>query len=131
MPRLSALALRAALCAALPAQAQDARRGRLYLPREWLRDEGIPTDDPVAALAHPGIGRVCARLAELALTRFDDAEAALANCDRRALRPAVIMMTIYRRILERLVRRGWERLDEPIEVSKLEKIWIALRHGVL
>ena len=28
MPRLSALALLAALCAALPAQAQDARRGR-------------------------------------------------------------------------------------------------------
>jgi hypothetical protein len=41
------------------------------------------------------------------------------------------MMTIYRRILERLVRRGWQRLDEPVEVSKPEKIWIALRHGLL
>jgi phytoene synthase len=110
---------------------EDARRGRLYLPREWLQEKDIPADDPVAALAHPRIGRVCARLAELARTRFDDAEAALADCDRRALRPSVIMMTIYRRILERLVRRGWQRLDEPVEVSKPEKIWIALRHGLL
>jgi phytoene synthase len=111
--------------------AEDARRGRLYLPCEWLEEYGIPTDDPAAALAHPRIGQVCARLADLAQTRFDEAEAALADCDRRALRPSVIMMTVYRRILERLVRRGWQRLGEPVEVSKPEKIWIALRHGLL
>ena len=41
------------------------------------------------------------------------------------------MMTIYRRILNLLVKRGWQRLDEPIEVGKPAKIWIALRHGIL
>jgi hypothetical protein len=41
------------------------------------------------------------------------------------------MMVIYHRILERLVQRGWHRLDEPVDVAKPEKIWIALRYGVL
>ncbi|MGB8275907.1 MAG: presqualene diphosphate synthase HpnD [Alphaproteobacteria bacterium] len=110
---------------------EDASRGRLYLPHEWLLEHGITGTDPAAVLAHPAIGQVCERLAALAFSRFDDAAAALADCDRRALRPSVIMMTIYRRILERLVRRGWRRLDEPVEVAKPEKVWIALRHGLL
>jgi len=110
---------------------EDAARGRLYLPRELLEKHGIDTTDPAAVLAHPGLVQVCEEVAEIARLKFAQAEAALAGCDRRALRPAVIMMTIYRRILEKLVKRGWQRLDEPIEVGSREKIWIALRHGIL
>jgi len=110
---------------------EDAGRGRLYLPRELLEKHGVKTRDPDAVLAHPALGAVCGELAGQAEAKFAEARAALRDCDRRALRPAVIMMTIYRRILEKLVRRGWQRLDEPIEVGKPTKIWIALRHGIL
>ncbi len=40
--------------------AEDAERGRLYLPREWLDEAGVP-HDPAAALASPGLPAVCAR----------------------------------------------------------------------
>ena len=39
---------------------EDAERGRLYLPREWLDEAGVP-HDPCAALRAPGLPRVCAR----------------------------------------------------------------------
>jgi phytoene synthase len=110
---------------------EDAARGRLYLPRELLEKHGIASRDPVPVLEHPALPKVCAELAEWAAAKFAESEAALADCDRRALRPAVIMMTIYRRILDKLLRRGWQRLDQPIEVAKPEKLWIALRHGIL
>lgn len=110
---------------------EDAARGRLYLPRELLEKHGIAARDADAVLAHPALQRVCGELAEQAERKFAEARAALAHCDRRALRPAVIMMTIYRRILSKLVKRGWQRLDKPIEVGKPAKIWIALRHGIL
>ncbi|HLF59012.1 MAG TPA: presqualene diphosphate synthase HpnD [Alphaproteobacteria bacterium] len=110
---------------------EDAARGRLYLARELLEKHGITTRDPAEVLDHPALPGVCAELAERAAAKFAEAKAALRDCDRRALRPAVIMMTIYRRILDKLLKRGWHRLDEPIEVAKPEKIWIALRHGIL
>jgi len=38
---------------------------------------------------------------------------------------------VYRAILDKLIRRGWRRLDEPVSVSKAAKLWIALRYGPL
>ena len=110
---------------------EDAERGRLYLPKEILEAHGITDTDPQKVLKNPALPKVCADLAAMARQRFDEALGALADCDRRALRPASIMRTIYRRVLDRLQKRGWERLDLPVKVSKPEKLWIALRYGIL
>jgi phytoene synthase len=110
---------------------EDAERGRLYLPDELLARHGIAARAPAAVLAHPALPRVCDDLAALARQRFDEAIAAMRACDRRKIRPAVVMMHVYRRVLEQLIRRGWRRLDEPVKVSKAAKLWIALRYGLL
>ena len=110
---------------------EDAARGRLYLPKEMLLAHGITDIDPRMVLRHPSIGGVCADLAELAQERFSEAATALEDCDKEALRPARIMGAMYRGILTRLIKRGWERLDEPVRVPKLEKFWITLRYGLV
>jgi presqualene diphosphate synthase len=110
---------------------QDADIGRLYLPREVLLAHGIESRDPDEVLAHPAIGAVCGDIAAIARARYDLAIGARAECPGRALRPAVVMMMMYRRILERLVARGWRDLDTPVRVSGPEKIWVALRYGLL
>ena len=109
---------------------EDAERGRLYLPDELLAKHGIATRDPAAVLAHPALPGVCDELAALARRRFEEAIAAMRGCDRRKIRPAVVMMHVYRRVLELLIRRGWRRLDEPAKLSKAAKLWIALRYGL-
>lgn len=111
--------------------AEDAARGRLYLPREFLERHGIVSDDPVVALAHPALGKVCDELAAVARDSYDRAQALAARLDRRIVRPAIVMMAVYRRTLEALVARGWRNLDRPVGPSKLAKLWIALRHGFL
>jgi phytoene synthase len=110
---------------------EDAERGRLYLPDELLGKHGIATRDCVEVLNHPALPSVCGELAALARQRFDEAIAAMGDCDRRKIRPAVVMMYVYRAILDKLVRRGWTRLNEPVTVSKAIKLWIAFRYGVL
>jgi phytoene synthase len=107
---------------------EDAERGRLYLPREWLVEAGIPPD-PVAALAHPALPAVCGRMAERAHANFALAATAMARCDRRALRPARLMGATYAAVLARLERRGWRDLDRPAKLPKWQKLWLALRHG--
>jgi len=110
---------------------EDAARGRLYLPREPLEQHGIADFAPERALAHPRVERVCAAVAAMAERHFADAEAAMAQCSRRAMRPAAVMAAVYRAALDRLRRRGWLRLDQPAAVPRPVKIWLALRHGLL
>jgi phytoene synthase len=106
---------------------EDAGRGRLYLPREYLDDAEVP-HDPQAAVTDPGLPAVCARVAALAHGHFRAAAAAMKKCDRRAMRPARMMGATYAAILARLAARGWRRLGEPVKLAKWQKLWIALRH---
>ncbi len=109
--------------------AEDAARGRLYLPRELLDAAGVPAD-PASVLCHSGLPSVCARLAAMAHAHFRDARTAMAHCDRRAMKPARLMAAMYAAILARLERRGWERPERRVRVPRWEKLWIALRYGI-
>ena len=107
--------------------AEDAARGRLYLPREILLRHGIAASDPAAVLRHPAAGKACADLAALAEARFAEADAAFAACPRRPLRPAFAMMAAYRLLLRRLCERGWTRLADKPRIGPAARLWVALR----
>ena len=111
--------------------AEDAGRGRLYLPRELLDKHGIAASDPAAVLAHPSLGKACDDLAAIARASYDEAGTWLAQLDRRTMRPAIIMLEVYSRALAALVARGWRELERPVGPSKLAKLWLALRYGFL
>jgi phytoene synthase len=52
----------------------------------------------------------------------------MARCDRTAMKPARLMGATYGAILSKLEARGWQKLDQPVKLSKWAKIRIALRH---
>jgi phytoene synthase len=110
---------------------EDAARGRLYLPRELLAQRRISATEPIRALRAPGLPGVCDVLAARAQARFADAERHFAHGDRRALRPAMVMMHVYRRTLDRLIERGWHQLETPVRLAKRERLWVAVRYGLL
>lgn len=109
---------------------EDAGRGRLYVARELLLEQGIDDREPQAAMARPGFAAACDALADMAATRFERARALIPAEDVRALRPALVMMHVYERLLRRLVERGFERLDVKVRVSALERLGLALRFGL-
>ncbi len=110
---------------------QDAAIGRLYLPRELLEAHGIECAEPRQVLAPPRLPEVCDEFVALARRRFAAAQGALRESPAKSLRPAVVMMRHYQRILERLVTRGWHDLDRAVSVPAPLKIWIALRYGLM
>ncbi len=107
--------------------AEDAARNRVYLPREFFTR---PPATAAEALANPLLPEICARMATMAHTHFRAAAAAMNRCDRRAMRPARLMGATYAAILRHLEKRGWHRRDEPVKLSKWEKIWLLVRHGL-
>jgi squalene synthase HpnD len=108
---------------------EDAERGRIYLPREYLLDANVPAD-PVAILTAPGLPAACDRLATLAHGYFQQAWNAMDRCDRVAMKPARLMGATYDAILLTLEKRGWQRLDEPVSLPKWQKLWLACRYGL-
>ena len=109
--------------------AEDAKRGRLYLPRELLAAAGVPAE-PAAALADPRLPRACDALADLARQRFTEAEALLMACAPGCRRPCRIMLRLYSRLLDRLVARGWAQPAPRLRLRRSEKLAIVLRHGL-
>ncbi|HVC51325.1 MAG TPA: presqualene diphosphate synthase HpnD [Stellaceae bacterium] len=108
---------------------EDAQRGRLYLPRELLDRHGIRGDEPMAVLRHPALPAVCRNLAAIAERHFADAEAAMARCSRRAMRPAAVMAALYHAMLRALVASDWRDPGIRVGLSKPKKLWLVLRHG--
>ena len=105
---------------------QDADEGRLYLPRELLEKHGCPST-PDRIVNASGLPNLRADLAELAREKFAGARAALAELDWRVLRPALLMMGVYERYLDKMTMRGWANGQERVTISKTEKLAIAAR----
>lgn len=108
---------------------EDAERGRIYLPAEYLRDAGI-TADPATIEHQAGLKLVCSRVAELAHAHFGTAWAAMARCNPKAMRPARLMGATYAAILSAMERRGWDSVGERVTLPKWRKLWLACRYGL-
>ncbi|MGH7029641.1 MAG: squalene/phytoene synthase family protein, partial [Stellaceae bacterium] len=110
---------------------EDARRGRLYLPREILARHGIRDIDPAVVLRHPALPAVCREVAAIAQAHFRDSARAMARCRRRAMRPAAVMAAVYGATLRELLRGGWRNPATRVNLSKSAKLRLVLRHGLL
>ncbi len=110
---------------------EDARRGRLYLPREILERHGVHNADPIAVLRHPALPAACRELAAIAETHFRDSARAMAQCRRRAMRPAAVMGAVYRATLQQLLRGEWRDPAARLSLPKPLKLWLVLRHGLV
>ena len=111
--------------------AEDARRRRLYLPREVLHAHGIFATTPSWVLAQPALPDVCSDLVELAEYHYAAAAESIAACPRWTMRPAAVVLRTNRALLHKLLARGWCRLDQPVRISAWQKPALVLRHRLM
>jgi phytoene synthase len=110
---------------------QDARRHRLYLPRELLQAHGIFATTPSYVLAQPALPQVCNAVAEWAADWFADAEDALEGRSRWRMGAATAILSGYRSLLRALLVRGWKHLDEPVRRPAWCRPALAIGHGLI
>ena len=108
---------------------EDADRGRLYLPAEYLDFAHVP-HDPIAALHSTALPVVCARLAADARGHFREARAQMALCDRAAMKPARLMGETYAAILTCLEQSRWRDPSQRVSLPMWRKLWLLLRYGL-
>jgi presqualene diphosphate synthase len=110
---------------------EDAAMGRLYLPREALEAAGIGTGDPAVVLTNPALGSACAFVVERARAHFREADAVMDRSPRRVVRAPRLMAEAYKRVLAKLIERGWSAPRSPVRLNRPLLLWILLRHALL
>ena len=104
----------------------DARRGRVYIPREDLERFGVQPSDLEAKRSGERFVKLMQFECVRARTYFEAARKNLALQDRRSMIAAEIMAAIYWRILGRIVARGYNVFGERVRISRPRKFWTAL-----
>jgi phytoene synthase len=108
---------------------EDADRGRLYLPAEYLDAAGVPRD-PAGAVASAALPEVGRRLAADARRYFDAARVHMAKCDPAAMKPARLMGETYAAILTCLEQSGWRDVSVRVGLPLWRKLWLLVRYGL-
>lgn len=100
----------------------DARRGRVYLPEDWLREFGIER----ARVSHPEerqrLARAVGRLIALSEGYYRSASAGVVRLPFRAALTVAAARRIYHGIGDRLTLAGPGAWDTRVKTSKLDKV---------
>jgi len=107
---------------------EDARNGRLYLPRQWLREAGI---DAEAWLREPvfdaAIAGVIQRLLLAAEVLYQRAEHGVAELPRDCRSAILAARLVYAEIGHQLQREGLDAINRRTVVSGTRKLALVAR----
>jgi phytoene synthase len=110
---------------------EDAGLGRLYLPREYLDDAGLRTDDPAATIADPSIDIACRKVAALAHRHYGEADRVMRTRPKGRIKTPKLMGAVYSAILGEMEKVGWTPPRRRVSLGKARLIGIVLANRLL
>ncbi|MCA9648902.1 MAG: squalene/phytoene synthase family protein [Myxococcales bacterium] len=105
--------------------AEDAARGRIYLPQDLLARHGLSDDDILQQRYDDRFVAMASDFADAAEREYRRAWAALREADGRALLPAEIMGRTYHRILEEIRERNYNVFTRRPALRRRDKLKVA------
>jgi len=109
---------------------EDARKNRIYLPLDELKEYRVTAADILNANHTESFVRLMRFQAERARRCYDEALALLPAEDRRAQRPGLMMAAIYRALLDEIAGDDYRVLHQRTALTPIRKLWIAWRTWV-
>jgi phytoene synthase len=106
---------------------EDARRGRIYLPMDELKQFNVPAADILNARYSDNFTALMQFQYERAQSYYEQAFALLPAVDRKNQRPGLIMAAIYRTLLEEIRGENFQVLHQRISLPATRKLWLAAK----
>lgn len=106
---------------------EDARNGRVYLPREDMERFGVTESMLAAPAVSAELRRLLAFEAARARACYEEAEPLIGMVDADSRHALWALVEIYRRLLARIEQRGYEVLASRVRLPAIEKTAIAVR----
>jgi 15-cis-phytoene synthase len=103
----------------------DLARGRIYIPLEDLHPYACSEEDLRIGVVSDRVRNLLAAQCRRAREYYEKAERELPAVDRRRMVAARIMGGIYRAILDRIERSGYEVFGEKVRVPRPSRVAIA------
>lgn len=102
--------------------AEDAARGRIYLPADEMSAHGVTEEDLVAGRATPGFRALMARQGDRAREYFASGERLLPLLDRRSRMCVAMLAGLYREILGEIEARDHDVFAGRVSLSAPRKL---------
>lgn len=109
---------------------EDARRGRIYIPMDELKQFNVPAADILNSRYSDNFTALMKFQVERAERYYDQAMAELPAVDKKPQRPGIIMAAIYRTLLDEIKRENFQVLHQRIALTPVRKIWLAWKTWV-
>ncbi len=106
---------------------EDARRNRIYLPLDEMRQFGVTEADILGSRESEGFQKLMAFQIERARQYYRQALAHLPATDRKSQRTGLIMAAIYQATLDEVVSSGCHVLKERVSLTPTYKLWLAIK----
>ncbi len=107
--------------------AEDAERGRIYLPADEMAAHGVTEDDILAGRATPQFRALMADQGTRARALIDSGENLLPLLDRRARMCVSMLSGIYREVLAGIEARDHDVLAGRVSLTTGRKLWLMAR----
>lgn len=105
----------------------DARRGRIYLPVNELKQFDVKANEILNRGYSERFNALMKFQADRAHRTYDEALALLPDADRRAQKPGLMMANIYRTLLREIEANQFQVLHQRISLTPVRKLWIAMQ----
>ena len=106
---------------------EDARRGRIYIPMDELKQFNVPAADILNGRYSENFTALMRFQAERAKHYYEQAMTQLPKVDRKRQRPGLIMASIYRTLLDEIEREDFQVLHQRISLPPTRKLWLAAK----
>lgn len=107
--------------------AEDAARGRIYLPQEDLDRFNVSQQDILNHQMSDNAREMLKFQAQRAHEYYQKAFELLPDQDRFTQRTGIIMAAIYQAVLKEIENDNYQVLDQRISLTPIRKLWIAWR----
>ena len=109
---------------------EDARRGRIYIPMDELKQFNVPAADILNGKYSENFTALMKFQAERAEKYYAQAFAHLPKIDQKTQRPGLMMAAIYRTLLDEIQRENFQVLHQRIALTPIRKLWLAWKTWV-
>ena len=106
---------------------EDARRGRIYIPMDELKQFNVPAADILNGKYSDNFTALMQFQYERAERYYEQALAQLPAVDRKSQRPGLFMAAIYRTLLAEIKDENFQVLHQRISLPPGRKLWLAAK----
>lgn len=105
----------------------NALKGKIYIPQNFLQEAGIFSNDPMEIVRDNNLGKARCKLGQIARANYNEAFAVMKNLDKKMAQRLKVFFYPYKYCFDAMENRGWEVLTPKPDITPLTRLALAVK----